>query len=199
MPSLALFDFDGTITTHETMPAFVKESTSRIRFLVGYPLLFPLVIGYKIGWVSGTTIRKALVRVAYSGVAAGTLQQHGKQFAASYLEQCLRPEAMQRIQWHRDRGDTIVVVSGGLDVYLRPWAERNDLKLICSKLESKDGRMTGNYDGEQCVLSEKAKQVRERYDLSSFDEIYAYGDTPEDRELLALTTHAFYQEMPATP
>ncbi|ECP5059854.1 HAD family hydrolase, partial [Escherichia coli] len=54
--SLALFDFDGTITTRETMPDFVRRSVSRRRLLVGQLLLAPLVLGYKIGILSGTLI-----------------------------------------------------------------------------------------------------------------------------------------------
>ena len=51
--SLALFDFDGTITTHETMPDFVRQSVSRRRLLLGNLVLAPLVLGYKLGLVSG--------------------------------------------------------------------------------------------------------------------------------------------------
>lgn len=69
--SLALFDFDGTITTRETMPDFVRRSVSRRRLLVGQLLLAPLVLGYKIGILSGTLIRRVIVRFAYSGIPPG--------------------------------------------------------------------------------------------------------------------------------
>ena len=62
--SLALFDFDGTITTRDTMPDFVRRSVSRRRLLVGQLLLAPLVLGYKIGILSGTLIRRVIVRFA---------------------------------------------------------------------------------------------------------------------------------------
>ncbi|MNP80097.1 hypothetical protein D3C76_1780940 [compost metagenome] len=53
--------------------------------------------------------------------------------------------------------------------------------------------MTGRYDGEQCAGEEKARRVRERYDLSGFQVIYAYGDTHEDLDLLELADRRYYR------
>ena len=108
---------------------------------------------------------------------------------------------MERIAWHRVQGHKVVVVSGGLDVYLRPWCETQGLDLLCSTLEVRNGRLTGRYEGEQCVLTEKVRRVREAYDVGAFSEIYAYGDTAEDRDLLALASRKFYrwQEIAASP
>ena len=39
----------------------------------------------------------------------------------------------------------MVIVSGSLDLYLRPWCESLGLGLICNRLESHDGRLTGRY------------------------------------------------------
>ena len=191
--AIALFDFDGTITTHETMPDFLRRSISRRRLLVGWLLLAPLVLGYKLRVISGTLVRRAIVRFGYSGVPASAVAAFGRDFAQNYLPKVLRPEAMQRIAWHRAQGHKVVVVSGGLDVYLAPWCDAQGLELLCSSLQRRNGVLTGHYEGQQCVLEEKARRVRERYDLQAFAEVYAYGDTPEDRDLLGIATKKYYQ------
>ncbi len=193
MTSLALFDFDGTITTHETMPDFVRRSISRHRLVLGQILLAPLILGYKIGFVPGLLIRKAIVRFGYSGVPTSTLELAGLDFAKSYLPNVLRPEAMERIAWHKSLGHTVVVVSGGIDVYLAPWCNEHGLELVCSSLQQQNGILTGRYLGKQCVLAEKSRRVSARYDLSKFATIYAYGDTPEDHDLLGIATERYYQ------
>ncbi|WP_228481977.1 HAD-IB family phosphatase [Lysobacter sp. H21R4] len=162
--SLALFDFDGTITTHETMPEFLRRSISRRRLILGWLLLAPLALGYKWRVISGTLVRRAIVRIGYSGVAASAVVTSGRDFTESYLPKVLRPEAMQRIDWHVAQGHKVVVVSGGLDVYLAPWCEAHGLELLCSSLQRRNGVFTGYYEGQQCVLAEKARRVRERYD-----------------------------------
>lgn len=190
---MSALDFDGTITTHETMPDFLRRSISRRRLLAGWILLAPLILGYKLRVVSGTLVRHALVRFGYSGVQASAVEAAGRDFARNYLPTVLRPEAMQRIAWHLDQGHKVVVVSGGIDAYLAPWCDAHGLELLCSSLQHENGILNGRYEGQQCVLAEKARRVRERYELQAFSEVYAYGDTPEDRDLLGIATRKYYQ------
>lgn len=194
--TIALFDFDGTLTTHETMPDFVRRSVSPRRLGFGQLALAPLIIGYRLGLVSGLRVRKAIVHVGYRGVRAAVLEEHGQAFARDYLPRALRPEAMKRLDWHRELGHRVVVVSGGLDVYLAPWCRSQGLELVCSALEQHDGVLTGRYLGHQCVLDEKVRRVRAACDLQAHETIYAYGDTPEDVPLLTLASHAYYAGQP---
>jgi HAD superfamily hydrolase (TIGR01490 family) len=193
---LALFDFDGTITTHETMPAFVRATVSRPRLIAGYLLLWPAILGYRLRLLPGSVVRACIVRVAYTGRSAAWLREQGRSFAGDHLDRHLRPEALRRIEWHHARGDAVLVVSGGLADYLMPWAEAHGLEVLCSTLEARGDRLTGRYAGPQCVGAEKARQVAARLDLVSFERIHAYGDTPEDEHLLAMASERFYRTMP---
>lgn len=193
MASLALFDFDGTITTRETMPGFMYAAVPPRRQAWGRLVLAPWVAGYKLGFVSGVTIRALVVQVGFARVPLHRVRNEGETFAAQVLPALLRPEAMARIRWHRDCGDTVVVVSGGIDAYLAPWCQTHGLELVCSTLEHRHGRLTGRYLGAQCVGEEKPRRVRARYDLACYERIYAYGDTHEDLPLLGLAHHRFYR------
>jgi phosphatidylglycerophosphatase C len=143
--NLALFDFDGTITTHETMPDFMRQATSPLRRVLGIPVFAPILAGYKMGLVAGTTIRNAVTLFGFRDVPAAQVHAAGERFAAEYIPGVLRPEAMQRIAWHQARGDKVVLVSGGLDFYLAPWCKQHGLELICSTLETRGERLTGRY------------------------------------------------------
>lgn len=183
---LALFDFDGTITTRELLPDFVRFAVPPSRLLFGQVALAPLVAGYRLGIVSGTTLRSAIARVGFGGTPLGRYRAAGRKFARDVIPGALRPRAMQRIAWHKARGDTIAVVSGAFDVYLQHWCDAHELAVVCSSLEHRDGVLTGRYAGRQCVLGEKARLVRERFDLPGYRQVFAYGDTAEDRDLLGL-------------
>ena len=196
---LALFDFDGTITDRETMPDFMRAAVRPRRLAVGKVLFLPLIVGYKLGLVPGSLVRSAICRFGFRGVPVEEVESQGARFAEAFLPGTLRPEALERIAWHKARGDTVVVVSGGLDVYLRHWAQVHGLELICSSLEQRSGRFTGRYQGSQCVAAEKARLVRERYPLSDFSVVHAYGDTVEDHELLALAHEPYYRWRPWVP
>jgi len=191
--NLALFDFDGTITTREMLPDFLHYSIPKRRLQIGKLALAPLIAGYKLGLVSGSLLRAAIVWLGYTRAPFDDYARKGQTFAAEILPGVLRPEVMERIRWHQLQGDQVAVVSGAFDIYLSHWCNQHGLDLICSSLEQHDGLLTGRYRGKQCVRTEKSRRVRERYDLARFAEIYAYGDTVEDEELLALAHRKFYQ------
>jgi phosphatidylglycerophosphatase C len=191
--NLALFDFDGTITTREMLPEFFRLAIPRRRQCIGQILIAPLIIGYRFGLVSGSVVRAAIVRLGFSGVSYDHYERKGQEFASLALPRVIRPEALEWIKWHKGQGDVIVVVSGALDIYLAQWCQSQGVECICSTLEHRNGVLTGRYLGAQCVQSEKARQVAARFDIESFAEVFAYGDTAEDKELLALGSRKFYQ------
>ena len=161
--------------------------------MLGLPLFAPLVFGYKLGFVSANALRAQSVRFGFRGMPASHVQTMGRRFADEVLPAVLRPQALERIQWHREQGDKIMVVSGALDVYLEHWCKRHGLDLLCSRLEVVDGRLTGRYQGAQCVGMEKSRRVREVCELERFPVVYAYGDTPEDLHLLSIAHRKYYR------
>ena len=191
--NLALFDFDGTITTRETFPDFIRLATAPRRLAIGKLLLAPLIVGYRLGIVPATLVRASIVRFAFGGVAEEGISSVGEAFARDVLPQLLRPEAMQRIRWHQERGDTVVVVSGGFDLYLTRWCSQHGLALLCSQLESVGGVLTGRYLGAQCAGLEKCRRVRERYEVDGFAKVYAYGDTSEDFAMLEMADEGYFR------
>ena len=99
------------------------------------------------------------------------------------------------------RGDRVVVVSASLEVYLEPWCRKLDLDVVCTRLETCNGHLTGRYLLGDCCGAAKAVRVRERYALSEYDSVWAYGDTEEDRHLLQLAGRKFFRwrEVPEMP
>lgn len=191
--NLALFDFDGTLTERELFGEFLIRAVAPRRLAWGRLLLAPLVLGYRAGILSGTLVRACAVRIGFSGADHAQVSAHGQRFFEDVLPGALRPMAMARMQWHLDQGDTVVVVSGAFDLYLSHWCRAHRVDLICSSLEAHDGVLTGRYLGTQCVGPEKARRVLERYRLEDYAAVYAYGDTPEDRDMLALASRRCYR------
>jgi phosphatidylglycerophosphatase C len=191
--NLALFDFDGTITSSDTWTPFMRFAVRPSRSVVGRLFLFPVVVGYRIGMVSASRAREAAARVGFQGEPAAAVRGLGAQYAATALPATLQQRALDRIAWHSSNGDAIVVVSASLDVYLRPWCEQRGLDYICTTLEERGGRLTGKYVDGDCSGPEKVRRIRQRYDLSRYAAVYAYGDSGEDREMLELAQKKYYR------
>lgn len=193
MADLALFDFDGTLTDSESYGPFLRMALPPERLRAGRWRVAPWVVGYRIGMVSGVRVRARVAEVGLRGASAAEYREAGARFAREWIPAHLRPEAMARLDWHRDRGDTIAVVSGAFDAYLEPWCRAQGVVALCSSLEDDGDRLSGHYAGLQCVAAEKVRRARERFDFSTFARVHAYGDTREDRELLALADERWYR------
>ena len=104
----------------------------------------------------------------------------------------LNDRALNQLDSHRRKGDKIVIVSASMDIWLEPWCLINDFDLICSIAEIKNGKYTGKLEGENCKGEEKVIQIKDSYDLTTFERIYAYGDSKHDIPMLAMGTDSYY-------
>lgn len=189
---LALFDFDHTLTTCDTCSRFLRTvatpgQLARARWTVG-----PWLLGYRAGLVTAAAIRARASRAAFAGRDAAAIADLAARYAREQLPGLLRPDRVRRLEWHRAQGHRIAVVSGSLDLYLRPWCERHGLDLMCNRLQSVDGRLTGRYDGGD-IGPRKAREIGLRYVLDDYERIHAYGDSSEDRGMLALAHERWYR------
>ena len=190
--NLALFDFDGTVTSSDTWTPFMRFAIRSSRMLAWVPLS-PIVIGYALGMVSASRVRQTAAKVGFRGEKTEAVRQLGAEYATTVLPGTLRRSALERIEWHKVQGDIVVVVSASLDVYLGPWCEARGVDCICTTLETRGDRLTGRYVQGDCVGAEKARRILQRYRLTRYDIVYAYGDTVEDREMLELAHKKYYR------
>ena len=195
--NLALFDFDGTITETDTWTPFMRLAVPRLG-PAAWALLAPVARGFGVGVVSGSRGRAIAVRVALAGQPAEAIRRVGREYASSALPRAVRPDVLQRIDWHRGRGDRVVVVSAALDVYLEPWCRAHELEVVCTRLEERDGRLTGRYRSPDCCGAEKVRRLRAVVDPTQYDTVYAYGDSADDRELLECAHEPFFRGRPLT-
>jgi phosphatidylglycerophosphatase C len=195
---LALFDFDGTITTQDTFRPFLSFAGGRARLVLGTALLGPMVVGYELGWVHASRMRAAAAYLCCRGRSERELRELGARYGET-LARLFRPEALERIRWHKERGDTVVVVSASLRPYLEDLCGGLGVELVCTELEVRRKVLTGRYLGGDCTGPEKARRVRAAYDLARYSTVHAYGDTREDAEFLELATRRYYRwrELPA--
>ena len=191
--NLALFDFDGTLTETDSFTPFLFYATPKKRLAVGRILLAPVVAAYKLGIIPANLMRPMVAYFCFRGMHRATLDKLGEKYAKKQLPSLLRPKAMAQLRWHQSRGDHVIIVSASLDTYLRPWCKSMKVDLICSTLATRNQTYTGKYQQGDCSHSQKSKRLLSAIKLKDYRDIYAYGDTPEDKALLNLATIPVYQ------
>ncbi|HYJ38919.1 MAG TPA: HAD-IB family phosphatase, partial [Chitinophagaceae bacterium] len=110
-----------------------------------------------------------------------------------FLPTIERQKALKEIKTLQEKGTEVVIISASPENWLLPWCKQVDASLISTKLESKNGKLTGRIEGKNCRGKEKVKRILASYNLQEYDEVYAYGDTKGDKPMLGLATFAFYQ------
>src|SRR5581483_6416849 len=113
--NLALFDFDGTITFKDSFKPFLYFSGTPARLAIGSILFSPLVAAYKLRILSPRQIRPAVISFGFRGRREAEIRRIGSRFAQEVLPGTIRPKALEQINWHKQQGDVVVVVSSALD------------------------------------------------------------------------------------
>ncbi len=191
--NLALFDFDGTITTDDSLIKFIRFAVGDIRFVTGMATLSPMLTAYKLKFIPNYKAKQYMLSYFSKGMSEEKFIQVAHEYSLKHIDTILRPKAMEKIAWHKEQGHKVVIVSASIECWLKPWCDKNGLELIATKLEIKDGRVTGKLLTKNCYGIEKANRVQEQYNLDDYDYIYAYGDSRGDKELLALSDESHYK------
>ncbi|WP_448552923.1 HAD-IB family phosphatase [Thalassotalea montiporae] len=194
---LALFDFDGTITTVDTYTKFLLNTTPLYRIVVGALVLSPFILLHKLGRYPTAKLRPKLTFFAFWRRKVASTKQQANNFSAKFMDSVIFDRALTEIRWHQTQGHEIAVVSANVNIYLAAWCRRHQVNLISSELAVqkhwKNLRYTGKYLNGDCSNEKKALAVQSHYELANYSHIYAYGDTQEDMPMLALANKKYFQ------
>jgi HAD superfamily hydrolase (TIGR01490 family) len=191
---LALFDFDGTLTEKDTLTEFIsffcrKENRKYLKSVFHIPMwLFN-----KLGVISNQRARRELIKIYFRGTSADLLCNIAEEFVAQKLPQLLNLKALEKLQWHREQGHEVVIVSATPSVWIRIWANELNIRVIATELEVNEGVYSGKFATRNCNGTEKVKRIRAALRLSEYNYIYAYGDSGGDKQMLNLADESYYR------
>jgi HAD superfamily hydrolase (TIGR01490 family) len=191
--AIAFFDFDGTITTKDSLAEFIRFTKGNSGFLLGLIPVLPHIIGFKFGLFNRQKAKEKLLSVFFSGMPEHEFKEQSVSFANNRVPSLLRPGAVEKLKWHQQQGHEVVIVSASPAHWLKPWCNSNGFACISTELEVADQKITGKIHGLNCHGEEKVRRIREKYQLSAYDAIYAYGDTGGDKPMLAIAGYSYYK------
>lgn len=192
---VAAFDFDGTITTHDSLISFVIFIYGPIKTTVIFASMLPFFIKMLFGFTTRLQIKEEILSRFFKGLAMDDLCAQGDLYAKTCLNKIVRPKAFKGIEWHQKQGHKCLLISASIDVYLRPWAKKMGFDaVISSELEIDQYHLiTGRLKGKNCRGKEKVRRLLEMEGDKQGFYLYAYGDSQGDKELLALADSAHYR------
>lgn len=190
---IAFFDFDGTITTKDTLLEFIKFCKGTTAFYSGFLLNAHFLVSYKLKIISNQVAKEKILKYFFHNMPAEDFAEKCALFSSEVLPALIRPKALEEISRLKAEGYVVVVVSASPENWIQEWAKNEKLELIASRLEIKDGKITGRIVGKNCHGEEKVRRIMEKYVVTDYTTIHAYGDTSGDRQMLALANHSFFK------
>ena len=188
----ALFDLDRTLLEGFSAYPYLGERLAR-GAMAPREMLANLgaMLDYKLGRTgfSGVVGRTT---EPLRGIAESVLEELGEDVFRKHLLGRIFPEAKALVQAHRGRGHTLAIVSSATRYQIEPVARYLGIEhVLCTRLEAKDGILTGKVIRPTCHGEGKATAARELARSEGLDlaASHFYTDAAEDLPLLELVGH----------
>lgn len=190
---IAFFDFDGTITNRDIFWDYLffrlKNGLSPLKLLQSVPHFFL----YLIKILNNEKAKQLIFSRLFKGESVAFFCSTVKKYLDKNLQFRLKKDAIERITWHKSNHHTVCIVSANFDLILNTVAKEMQVDLLSTQVESKGDILTGYFKTPNCYGKEKVNRIRNKYpNLNSYKQIFAYGDSKGDIEMLDLASEKFY-------
>ena len=191
------FDFDGTLTTSDTLLEFIKYAKGRGRFLMVFLMYSPLLVLMKLHLYPNWKAKQQIFAHLFAGIRIEKFDALCRGFAEE-SQHLLRPKGITLMHEALVAGAQVFIVSASIDNWVRPFFDIRNLKgvqVLGTQIEVEDGKLTGRFKSNNCYGKEKVHRIAEV--LKSFErseyEIEAFGDSRGDKEMLAFADKGHFK------
>jgi phosphoserine phosphatase len=108
---LAFLDFDGTITSSDTLLSFIRYTHGKFRLIFGFMLNIPWLLAMRLGIVSNQTAKQRILTHFYRKRPLDAFNRQCRDFSRDILPGLIRPKALAELHKLQTAGFTVVIVS----------------------------------------------------------------------------------------
>ena len=190
MVKIYAFDFDGTLTTKDTLIEFIRFAKGTIAFGCGFLRYAPLLVLMKIGLYPNWKAKQKVFAHFFKGITIEDFDSICQAFAAS-SHHLLRPKGIEAIHQAQNEGAEVLIVSASIDNWVQPFFA--NVKVLGTQIEVIDGKLTGRFLTKNCYGQEKVNRILSLYPNRQDYYLTAYGDSRGDKELLAFANESHFK------
>lgn len=183
--TLSVFDFDGTLTRHDSFIPFLRFAFGRWVFTKGMLKLAVPTLACATRQLTRDELKELLIKTFLTNVEQQWLEKQAQAYCDQVFKKLMRPKGLLAIAAEINSGATVTICSASPEIVLQPFAARLGIKLIGTQLAVKDGKLTGAITGHNCRSAQKVARLEAVYGPLEQFHLRAWGDTRGDYELLA--------------
>ncbi|MBO7608875.1 MAG: haloacid dehalogenase-like hydrolase [Muribaculaceae bacterium] len=195
MQRIVAFDFDETITTHDSLPMLLKHSFGRFRWWWGVLCCLPWILLYKLRLCDGGVAKERLLTHFLKGMPYGVFVESCKEFASTHRDKFTRPEVKQALDNAVNNGDNVLVATASAREWVEPWLQNPGVTILSTELAvDADGMMTGRLASKNCNGDEKWRKIVDAVPQAKEGIDVAYGDSRGDKAMLSHAKRTYYRD-----
>ena len=183
MKTIYAFDFDGTITSRDTLIEFIRFVFGTRRMILGFLLHLPWLLLMRLGLYDNGKAKQRVFKHFFGGMELTAFNSHCELFAQSHAY-LIRPDMERLLANLQEECQEVVVVSASITNWVVPFFEGKGVRVIGTEVEVADNCLTGFFSTANCYGKEKVARLLETYPDRSSYRLVAYGDSRGDREML---------------
>lgn len=195
MRKIYAFDFDGTLTTKDTLLKFIHFAKGSGQMFRGFLLFSPLLILMKLHLFPNWKAKQKIFSYFFKGMKIDDFNALCTRFAEQN-KHLLRPAGIEKVrQAIAEEHTTVLIISASIDNWVRPFFDEIDKKIqvLGTQIETKEGRLTGLFTTKNCYGEEKVNRLTALYPHREAYYLIAFGDSRGDKELLTFADKGFYK------
>lgn len=192
---VAYFDFDGTLTKHDTLFPFVFYVVGIFKFISKLHLVLMVLFLYYMNVFNNEKAKEFFLTIMFKGLSKSYIESKAKLFAVNKLDKGIKSEIYTKLEYHLEHGHKIILVSANLGIYLRYWAQKHKLAdCIATEIEFHNGLATGKLATRNCYGKHKIDRIREYIAKNhpNFVYSYGYGNSHGDYALLSYVDEGYW-------
>lgn len=190
MKKIYAFDFDGTLTTKDTLIEFIRYAKGSMALGLGFMRYAHLLVLMKIGLYPNYKAKQKFFAHFFKDTTLDDFNALCQAFAAS-SSHLLRPNAIEAINHAIKEGSEVLIVSASIDNWVQPFFPQ--VKVVGTQIEVIDGKLTGRFLSKNCYGQEKVNRILSLYPNRQDYHLTAYGDSRGDKEMLAFADESHFK------
>ena len=190
MKKIYAFDFDGTLTTKDTLIEFIRYAKGSMALGLGFLRYAHLLVLMKLGLYPNYKAKQKVFAHFFKNTTLDDFNALCKAFAAS-SSHLLRPNAIEAIDQAIKEESEVVIVSASIDNWVQPFFSQ--VKVVGTQIEVIDGKLTGRFLSKNCYGQEKVNRILSLYPNRQDYHLTAYGDSRGDKEMLAFADESYFK------
>ena len=190
MKKIYAFDFDGTLTTKDTLIEFIRYAKGSMALGLGFMRYAHLLVLMKIGLYPNYKAKQKVFAHFFKDTTLDDFNALCKAFAAS-SSHLLRPNAIEAINHAIKEGSEVMIVSASIDNWVQPFFPQ--VKVVGTQIEVINGKLTGRFLSKNCYGQEKVNRILSLYPNRQDYHLTAYGDSRGDKEMLAFADESHFK------